>query len=435
LVAAIKWNDNESDNINSFNALAITYDKLNQKDKALTVFESALKIDSENAQSYLYKADYLLAANNPQEAMSVIELLLSLKPDSVPALIKHYKIAKQLNKESSSIELIKSNYNKNSNIINTIFYAQVLSEQGENQLVVDLLSEIQNNNTSKMPVNYWVLLGQSYEKLRDLENAEHLYKQWSKSEPNKDSAWLNLAKSQEKRKNIVGAISSVQRGLNVNEDSIRLKALQIHLLILDKRIPTAEKELFALPKEVQKQKVVQSLHGRILIAQGEYSKAIPKLMHYYAIKPEPKISVYIAAAYLSERKVNEAVEFMGNHLQAYPEDISSRTAFADISMKLAPEFSITNYHFLIEKNHENVIALNNLAWLYTQKNKLDKAEALATKAASFLPKNPQILDTLGMIKYKQGFNDTAFEIILKAHNYAPENKSIKRHLDLIKSNL
>ena len=76
---------------------------------------------------------------------------------------------------------------------------------------------------------------------------------------------------------------------------------------------------------------------------------------------------------------------------------------------------------------DNVLALNNLAFLYSQQND-PRALELAKKAYEKAPESAAILDTYGYILIKQGQPKEGLPILEKAASLAPKANDIQFHL-------
>jgi putative PEP-CTERM system TPR-repeat lipoprotein len=76
---------------------------------------------------------------------------------------------------------------------------------------------------------------------------------------------------------------------------------------------------------------------------------------------------------------------------------------------------------------DNVVALNNLAWLYHEKGRVDAIQ-FAQKAARLAPENAAVLDTLGWILTQRGQNEEGLEQLQKATRLAPRIPDIEYHL-------
>ena len=89
--------------------------------------------------------------------------------------------------------------------------------------------------------------------------------------------------------------------------------------------------------------------------------------------------------------------------------------------------AIQEYENVLKDNDNNVPALNNLAWLYFQRND-PKAKALAQKANSLMPDRPEIQDTYGWILVNQDDVARGLELLRKAAGAAPNSPEIAYHL-------
>jgi tetratricopeptide (TPR) repeat protein len=87
------------------------------------------------------------------------------------------------------------------------------------------------------------------------------------------------------------------------------------------------------------------------------------------------------------------------------------------------------YNKVLGNDPENILALNNLAFLLADTNTdLDQALSYAERAKKKAPKSPDISDTLGFVYYQKNLNREALEEFKTAVEYNPGNSSIHLHL-------
>lgn len=87
------------------------------------------------------------------------------------------------------------------------------------------------------------------------------------------------------------------------------------------------------------------------------------------------------------------------------------------------------YEAILNKTPDNVIVLNNLAWLYEQQD-ITKALIYAQKAVQRAPDSADVLDTLGYILLKQKQAIESVSILEKALSLSPDTPVIQYHLAL-----
>ena len=89
------------------------------------------------------------------------------------------------------------------------------------------------------------------------------------------------------------------------------------------------------------------------------------------------------------------------------------------------------YEKLLSINPNFVPALNNLAYLYTERlNDLDKAYELARKARDLQGEDAAIGDTFGWVLYKRGDYQQALTILQESAEKAADNPEIQFHLGM-----
>jgi tetratricopeptide (TPR) repeat protein len=82
---------------------------------------------------------------------------------------------------------------------------------------------------------------------------------------------------------------------------------------------------------------------------------------------------------------------------------------------------------LLTADGDNPVLLNNLAWLYDQKND-ERAVAIAEKALVKAPQSPEVMDTVGWILVRKGDPQRGLELLQRAHNASPKQGDIAYHL-------
>jgi cytochrome c-type biogenesis protein CcmH/NrfG len=82
---------------------------------------------------------------------------------------------------------------------------------------------------------------------------------------------------------------------------------------------------------------------------------------------------------------------------------------------------------VLQKDPDNLIALNNLANLYQQDNDPRALDA-AEKAYKLNPDSPTIVDTLGLILVELGKTTRGLELMQKAVTQDPTNTEFRYHL-------
>ncbi|MFT5175673.1 MAG: Tfp pilus assembly protein PilF, partial [Gammaproteobacteria bacterium] len=88
--------------------------------------------------------------------------------------------------------------------------------------------------------------------------------------------------------------------------------------------------------------------------------------------------------------------------------------------------AVADYERVLETNPDNVLALNNLAWLYEARGDT-RALTMAKKAYDLLPERAEVADTYGWFLVKSGKVEQGLSLLDKALKGAPGNADIRYH--------
>lgn len=169
------------------------------------------------------------------------------------------------------------------------------------------------------------------------------------------------------------------------------------------------------------------LEGDVLMQQKRYRQAISAYEQAATLKPSTELLVKLyAAGKIAGMPAPEAR--LTAWLDRHPGD-------ARIRMLLAEHYQSNNnlaaaveqYERIVEKTPENVLALNNLAWLY-HFTRNPQAVEVAEKAHRLQPDKGEIADTLGWILVEQNQLNRGIDLLRDAASKAPEVRDIKYHL-------
>ncbi|WP_111641488.1 tetratricopeptide repeat protein [Marinimicrobium alkaliphilum] len=94
--------------------------------------------------------------------------------------------------------------------------------------------------------------------------------------------------------------------------------------------------------------------------------------------------------------------------------------------------AIATYEQMIERNPEDPVALNNLAWLLKDRE-LGRATQLAERAVTLEPDSAPILDTYGWLLHLQGDRAGALSFLERAAELAPNSEEIQQNLQIVKA--
>ena len=126
-------------------------------------------------------------------------------------------------------------------------------------------------------------------------------------------------------------------------------------------------------------------------------------------------------------KSNDAEKLLNNWLAQHPKDSSVLLNLANYQLsQKQTDNAISSYEKALKLQDNNILALNNLAWLYKDKQP-KKALELIQKALVIAPDAAAVNDTLASVYLANQQNDNALIAIRKALKPDPKNPSILFH--------
>jgi len=425
------WVKDEPKNLKAINTLANVYQASNQLNKLESTLTAALKIDDTNVKSIIYFAQKSFKTNNIAKAFKLYKNAISKKPLNLSLLINFYKITRDTEENSLSIQLMSNAFAQSKN--NSIYGILLAEGYYENNRFKESLDILLNKvkSESTYPYNYWKLLGLNFYATQRNEKSIDALKQLTLEYSKSPKAWFELFGLLEKMNDTKGLLSATEDSLLALPDNDILKLIRAKYLVSVGNVLEAEHLVSKIDKEVMTLPLGQGIIGQLEARQGKFKLAIPKLMKFYDLSNSNQFAGYIFQSYIQVKNTSNAVKFMNQHLTNKPKDQISRAILADYFMTNDKMLAKVHYKKLIEDYSENILALNNLAWIYMEENNFTDAGNYINKAVAFQPNNPLILDTAGMIKLKQGKKKEAKEYFNKANKLAPLNEEIKKHLDSV----
>jgi len=148
----------------------------------------------------------------------------------------------------------------------------------------------------------------------------------------------------------------------------------------------------------------------------------------YGIGKSGLLAAKTYEAYAQAGKPDEAERWLAQGLKDSPDDASVRLYAADAALKNGKyRNAIEHYEWLLQKQPDNVLVLNNLAWAYRQV-KDTRALETAERAYKLKPDSAAVADTLGWMLVEQGNITRGLELLQKAVAAAPDAHEIRYHL-------
>lgn len=115
-------------------------------------------------------------------------------------------------------------------------------------------------------------------------------------------------------------------------------------------------------------------------------------------------------------------------LSTNPDDAGVRIVKATADLEAGKtDTAVADYEKVLESTPDSIVALNNLAWLYSERDD-PRALEYAKRAHELAPARAEISDTYGWILYRAGKFEQALDLLQKAATADAGNADIRFHL-------
>lgn len=254
------------------------------------------------------------------------------------------------------------------------------------------------------------------------------FQQWVKAAPADPRGHYKLALVQRLMGDTQAALQSLDRALAIAPNAVDVQSAKAVTLAEAGR----PEEGLRLARSLQQEEPKSAVgfvaeadilaHGKRFAAAGEaYAKAA-------RIAGNGLLAATAYRTLLQGGQQQQADAFLKQWLTERPQDAVARHALADgLLNRGSLREAQPHYEQLVKANAKDLVAANNLAWIYGEL-KDPRALPQAEAAYALAPEHPSILDTLGWILVNHGQAQRGRTLLEKAHNQAPDAAEIHWHL-------
>ncbi len=163
------------------------------------------------------------------------------------------------------------------------------------------------------------------------------------------------------------------------------------------------------------------------MALGEFRRAAETYRRVYELQPNRDAAGRIYRARVAAREPRP-LEYIDLWLDEHPDDAAGRYFRAAVFQEQGNrKESIAEYERVLEQVPDQVLALNNLAWLYYEVGDA-RAVSVAERATALRPDLAAVTDTAGWIYLQTGDLSRGLELLAKAAEQSKGDSEILYHL-------
>ncbi len=409
-----------------YNLSGLAYALAGDMDKAEARYLKALRIDKNfiAARTNLARLEY--QRGNPEKARQHYEEGLKLAPENSVLLIGLAALEnKQGNMEAMQQLLAKAMEGKPSTPQAAIISANAYLKNGKTLNALNVAGKA----SRKFPNNLTLLeiYGKTLLITKEPESAMSTFQQMVKLSEGVETLSL-LATAQVAAKQATQAQTTYKKILEIKPDHLPALAALIKLDLDAGNFDTALSGSKSLQLSHPESAAGFQLEGMVHTLQKAPAKAIASYKKAFETSPNDRLAIQLARQHFLSGDTSAGEEVLRTWIEKTPKSIPARLALAMSlqTRKDNPE-AIKIYEEVLALDKNSLLALNNLAWIYSTIGD-KRALELGERAYSLASENPAIVDTYGWILVQNGNLVKGSRILKEAVDMAPKHQEIGYHL-------
>jgi putative PEP-CTERM system TPR-repeat lipoprotein len=386
----------------------------------------AIGLDPTYEPAYLLLAGLLADGGRAPEAELTLDRLLAVKPDHAGALSALARLALARGDAAAAEAPLARAVQISPTLSLRIALARVrldLGKRADARRDIDAAAALDPSSPEVAAVRGMLAIAEQRP-----SDAVPLLGEAATAMPARVDIALALARAQLATEDLQGSKQTLERTLAAVPNALPIRSalggVELKLGNADAALALAKELQFSFPLHPSG----YVLEGEVRLAERRYLEAAAAFEIAYGRAPAwQTLAQRILALQLAGRYAEVEPE-LRDWIREHPDDPRSRLALADLLQTLRrDDEALAQYEWVLTRSPDNVVALNNAAWLY-QKAGRPEALSLAQRAFELTPQEPAVLDTLGWILVRAGRVEDGLVHLRAAARGAPEAFDIHYHV-------
>lgn len=430
-VAISKFSE-EAAGIEARVSLASIYYNDKEYDKASKIVEEAIAISPNNPKINLIRARIAIGKEDTEKAIIALRSVIKETPEDIDAyflLVHAYVLEKN---EEQIRETLNTAHNNNKNNPAALYkLVQYYSSRdiGQAEKILDDYNALKKDDYEGLS-----LKGAMLNKNKKMDEAYEISKTLLELYPNKPNGYLLSVPYFNVQKDLVSAISTLERGYLAAENNTKILLMLTSLQVADQKYDVAKKRLQAEINAKPDDAGLKFLLAKIYLAQGDLKTAEVKLLEIVDLAPKMKDTYLLLSQVYANNKdmaAYKSILLKGKEQASDNFNISLKTAAFFESQKEYQD-AIGIYKDMYKDDPTKLIVINNLASLISDHSKAnDDIELMKTLVETLKKSNkPVFFDTIGWAYYVLGDYPEAIKNLLVVIEKAPDVNVFNYHLGM-----
>jgi putative PEP-CTERM system TPR-repeat lipoprotein len=402
------------------------------KDEAIKNFNKAIELDPKNIEAYTGLAKIAVNENKFPEAEGYTKKILDIDNKNISAYLDLAFLADKQGKKLEAENYLNIAHQKTEGHFKAEMEISAIQQQWyAKQNKIKNIVELAENLVSKYPfeIQPLDLLAIAQVANGKIDSAEAAWRKIINSDPTDFQFRFKLANFLAKQPNRQNdAIKLLDEAEAIKPDIQEIYQLKAALYNKQKQFDLAQKTADKARQLFPQSPLADQIQGDVLYNQAQFGKSLEAYLKAYNTKPSNLLLFFITNLMAQHGQQQQAIDLINNEIKKTDRAEPLHFELATIYLNMG-KTSQAREHYLavVEKDSKNVLALNNLAYVYATEQS-PEALVYAKKAYDLAPKEPNILDTYGNLLVNQGDWKQGLPLLEQAGKLLPDNDEVKFHL-------
>ncbi len=372
-----------------------------QETKAKQAFERAREIAPGDPEASHSLAELAISKKDYQEARSYYQNVLEHHENHLSTLLKLAVLdALEKKKQPMVVHLQQAVLAHPQALQPKVLLARYYLTQGQLAEVQALMIGLSNKQRYTPAVLEVMALYQLVQK--QYSEAKNSLEQLIEQQPNSAQIHILLAQAYAGLGERAGLKGELEKTIELMPRHFAARLALARLMLLEGQRDKVDEQLAVLNELSPEHPDVLLLKAELARVQGDQKTATGLLEDVFEKSPSTASMLSVARQKWATGDQMAALELQEQWTVEHPDDLVAPLALAGAYLQQDQvQRAIAQFQRVLEKEEQNVVALNELAWHLRDKEPA-KALEYAERAAELAPESAEVMDTLAMVLLKNG---------------------------------
>lgn len=427
-----KVREKQPDSTLHYNLLGMVELSRGNKSAARDAYNAALKLSPGDPSAAVNLADMELEKGNIDSARDYYKQVLAKHPSHLGVLLRVAALETGRGDIEAANAYLKQALSKHPDaIMPRIQLARNHLASGRPMQALELAREVRKEHPDNPQV--LLIIGEADLASNNTTEAIEVLEKLVSLKPDSLQAYQKLANAYERKGDFQKTKEMVIKALALDPDNLTTNLWLVRVYVKENKAEEAAGHLGFLKKKYPEHPEILAQEGWFAMQQGKPEAAVIAYKKVMGLAPNSRIVIDLSRAQYQAGDLDAANATLRSWLDHHPHDTKVRFHLANRLLALdRNEDARIEFGRILEELPNDVLVLNNLAWLYRNED-LDQAVEYAQRAMEIAPGAPAVQDTMGMLLLQKGELEKAERLLRQASERVPYDLDKQYHMALVLS--